>query len=315
MSAACLSSRIIILAQFFSVFCDPVEISTKIPNITLFSPETSTNEPDTTNVTQEILNVTEINIIKNIWKEPKVVDDLVSVPQFNTGDLAQPTHFKWRVAVKSTRGNYSVFCGGALVSPNVVLTAATCVKDKRRRGKLFGSVEVHMGGSDKSDPFRRLTVDRRKIKVHPSFSSNFTSLEGNIAVIKFAEAIKFSNFVGPIDLAKSLSANYSSEIRVAGFGRNGTKLKYLKLSMNKPYECLHTFGPHVCRKSIFTTSSGRANESNCMVETGAPISEHWLERKEKKTHLIGLTSFTDAECTIGGQTYIPAFYDWILSNM
>jgi transmembrane serine protease 9 len=110
----------------------------------------------------------------------------VTAPQIVGGSKALPGEFPWQVALLDARVSNTFdaqYCGGALVAPTWVMTAAHCVYD--RGVQPPGSVDVLVGTTSLTSGGKRVDVDR--IVVHARY--NERTSENDIALLHLAAAV------------------------------------------------------------------------------------------------------------------------------
>ncbi|XP_077564663.1 trypsin-1-like [Haemaphysalis longicornis] len=129
------------------------------------------------------------------------------------GREALPGEFPWQVALRM-RGH--VFCGGAIVSPTEVVTAAHCVQ-----GMNFKRVNVIAGTLKRAEPLDH-TAQQRTVKeviVHEGYGGN-GKMSHDIAVLKLSEPFDFEGsdgFVGPVCLPQE-HYRAGALLTVSGYG-------------------------------------------------------------------------------------------------
>lgn len=133
------------------------------------------------------------------------------------GNLAARFQFPWQVTVFVHRPRHTkIFCSGALLSLNTVLTHADCLVKGEPAYVLLGSNTFKSG----------IRVQVTKTIVHPrnNTRANHHHHYFNIAVLKLAEPVTLSRSIHPIALPPQKYEYYAFQnllTRFAGFGSNG----------------------------------------------------------------------------------------------
>ncbi|XP_077630670.1 ovochymase-1, partial [Crocuta crocuta] len=127
------------------------------------------------------------------------------------GEEACPHCWPWQVGVRF-RGSHQ--CGGAILSPTWILTAAHCVQSKNN--PLFWTIIA--GDHDRTLKEPTEQVRRAKhIVVHEDFDRQ--SSDSDIALIQLSSPLAFNSVVRPVCLPQSMEPLFSSEIyAVTGWG-------------------------------------------------------------------------------------------------
>ncbi|XP_065095013.1 collagenase-like [Ochlerotatus camptorhynchus] len=227
------------------------------------------------------------------------------------GQPATHSQFPWQVSIRATLGRSVTVCGGSLIAPQWVLTAAHCAKD-------YTAFQIGMGSVYLNVP--RLTMSTVTKLVHPEFDP--VRLSNDVAVIKLPSPVPYSNEISSIQLPPMSYATKSFQNVigiVSGFGRTSDAsqsisnyLKYENMRLISNSECANVYGTSVIKDStLCAIGSERTNQNVCQGDSGGP-----LVTQENGGYIqIGIVSFvSNRGCSTGdpsGYIRTASFLDWI----
>lgn len=134
------------------------------------------------------------------------------------GNLAGRGQFPWHATVLVRRADDSwIFCAGALLSRNTVLTHADCVVRSDAVLVLLGTNSFNTG----------LRIPINRFTVHPRYNTNGNRHSFfNIAVLRLSQRVNLSRSVQPISLPARKFEFFAFENQLSRFAGFGSNCKY-----------------------------------------------------------------------------------------
>ena len=230
------------------------------------------------------------------------------------------TFFPWQIYYIS--GNFR--CGGSIISPDWVVTAAHCTKDDLGNPIPVASMSVKVGSNNPGNSANlNNTVDGKRyfvsqVIVHEGYNSQ--TLLNDIALLKIAGPIDFPNAVpikrvSPFDVAEgAIIPGVMSW--VTGWGKISvtpsilpTSLQKVQLPIISNIQAQAVWGPIPATDLMAGFLNG--NKDACSGDSGGPLVVPVLGEYK----LDGIVSWGSQNCdTYGAYTRVSDFDTWISTN-
>ncbi|RDW92774.1 serine protease [Aspergillus mulundensis] len=162
-------------------------------------------------------------------------------------------------------------CGGSIISPNHIVTAAHCVRSARDPSHISiraGSSFHNTGGE---------IVNVSAIAVHPAYSAGM--VDNDIAVLTLGQALEFKPGIEPIALPASGSTALAAgeEVVVSGWGTEtetgslSRVLRAVAVAVTTMAECRAAHGEKYITESMFCAGVAGGGKDACYGDSGGPV--------------------------------------------
>ncbi|XP_065295411.1 chymotrypsin-2-like [Dermacentor albipictus] len=242
---------------------------------------------------------------------PPECGELEPTGRIYDGDPVTKEKIPWMVAVfskkRSSKGFY--YCGGSIITRNVILTAAHCVMTK---GRYAAQVDV-MYNFTLDGEFTG--VRAHKIIAHPRYVKR-REIVHDVALVKLPVDLEFNRFMKPVCLPTQKMNVAGKILVVAGWGRTGPakhskSLRRTEVVAVTDELCqdelrtvrnrkLATPGPLICAFGIDT--------GDCRGDSGGPLT---LKGDDGRTLQVGIVAFGQYKCPPS----TPTLYARVSSHM
>jgi len=224
------------------------------------------------------------------------------------GAPAREGEFPHQVSLRWSSGSH--VCGGSVIGPNTVLTAAHCVEGLDNNP---GSVSIVCGKHRRAVQGANEQVrTASQIVIHAQY--NPRTYLNDIALIKFQQPLNFNTYCNAIPLP-SANQEESGSLQVSGWGTlsSGGQLADILQWVEVPYVsdsvCQSNYPQETIAPSMIC--AGTAGKDSCQGDSGGPLTDAGRSR------VAGVVSWGYG-CAAAGYpgvyTQVSHFISWINSN-
>uniref|UniRef100_A0A8D2LCL8 Peptidase S1 domain-containing protein n=1 Tax=Varanus komodoensis TaxID=61221 RepID=A0A8D2LCL8_VARKO len=210
------------------------------------------------------------------------------------GEDAVPYSWPWQISLQYEKdGVFRHTCGGSLIAPNWVMTAAHCISKSRKYQVVLG--EYDMGAEEGAE--QRIPVNSGDIFVHPKWISICAACGNDIALMKLSRSAQLSakvQLAGLPPAGQVLPNGYPCYI--SGWGRLSTggplpsKLQQALLPVVDNEHCNQPdWWGGVIRQSM--VCAGGDIRAGCNGDSGGPLN---CQGNDSKWYVQGIASFVSS---------------------
>ncbi|KAL1506477.1 hypothetical protein ABEB36_005837 [Hypothenemus hampei] len=240
------------------------------------------------------------------------------------GETTALDEFPWMAVIeyRKSNGQKQIACGGSLINPRYVLTAAHCITGLVLT-KIGQPINVRLGEYDTSSPNRdcftrngveycnqeEINAKIEQLIPHPKYSES--TRYHDIGLIRLNRNIPYSDYIQPICLPEPTHNSRTGHLSiVAGWGKTekGTnsniKLK-LQVPITDQNSCSRIFGRYdlnITNRQV--CAGGLDGKDSCKGDSGGPLMRT-LPSDDSRWMLEGVVSFGYTYCGTEG---IPGVY-------
>ncbi|XP_011178243.1 transmembrane protease serine 12 [Zeugodacus cucurbitae] len=244
---------------------------------------------------------------------------------FNGRSIVAPGQYPHMAALgfRSFSDSYEYKCGGSLINEVFVLTVAHCCYHSGQQPETVKVGDINLKNVDFDEVFQVRPI--AEVQVHPLYNASY--YYHDIALIRLAQPVVYTNFVRPIRLWVSDDIPYD-KLHAMGYGSTAFAkaptniLTELELSIVPLLQCNQilpsdTGVPEGLLDSQICAKDYERNRDTCQGDSGGPLQLNLMRKNRKhfRYYLIGMTSygtFCRSEYP-GVYTRISSYIEWITS--
>jgi plasminogen len=230
---------------------------------------------------------------------------LESAPKIVGGRVARPNSWPWQISLRVGALQQHI-CGGSVITPYWILTAAHCVYDNPSPSRYTIHAGRHYTSTDTTG-IQRSGVSR--VIVHPSYNPN--TINNDLALLKLSSPFSMTSHVSPVCLPSSDAYN-GQLCFVTGWGETqGTGgsgvLKQAGIKVIDSGTCTQPgwYGSSVNPATMICAGYPNGGHDSCQGDSGGPF----VCKNGSQWQLNGIVSWGQG-CA---QAYKPGVYTRVIT--
>ncbi|XP_056303334.1 elastase-1-like isoform X1 [Danio aesculapii] len=150
--------------------------------------------------------------------EPRYLEDIDIEGRVVGGEVAKPNSWPWQISLQYLSGSsYYHTCGGSLIRPGWVMTAAHCVDSPRTWRVVLGDHDIY------NHEGREQYISVSRAYIHPNWNSNSLSSGYDIALLQLSSNASLNSYVQLATLPPSGQVlPNNNPCYISGWGRTQT---------------------------------------------------------------------------------------------
>ncbi|XP_030385413.1 uncharacterized protein LOC115632416 [Scaptodrosophila lebanonensis] len=228
------------------------------------------------------------------------------------GKAARKGEWPWQVAIFNRFKE--AFCGGTLIAPSWVLTAAHCV-----RRVLYVRIGEHNLDYEDGTEIQLRVLKSFK---HPSFDKR--TVDSDVALLRLPKPVNASTWIGYSCMPRPYQPlPKNMECTVIGWGKRrnhdvvGTSvLHQAEVPIIPMANCRSVYHDYTITKNMFCAGHQRGRIDTCAGDSGGPLLCRDTTKPNHPWTIFGITSFGDG-CAkrnkFGIYAKVPNYVDWVWS--